>query len=543
MHDDRPEYDVIVVGAGLAGCYALYRLRELGLSVRVFETGEGVGGTWYWNRYPGCRCDVESLHYSYSFSEELEQDWHWTERYPTQPEILAYINHVADRFDLWPDIQFATRVSRLAYDELAGGWDVETDRGLARARFVVTAVGCLSDRHVPSFVGLECFEGETFHTGSWPDQTVDFSGNRVGVIGTGSSAIQAIPMIAAQAEHLVVFQRTANFSIPAGQRALAPHEERDLKARYRAIRQQARESWFGYALEIPSRSALDESPEERWRRFDSGWGVSAPAVALAYNDVTTNEEANASLVGFIHDKIRDTVTDPAVADVLCPKDHPFGAKRVCCDTDYFATYNRPNVTLVDIKAEPIERITPGGVVAGGREYEFDAIVFATGYDAVTGPLNKIEIRGRGGRLLRQEWTAGPRSYLGIQIVGFPNLFTITGPGSPSVVSNMIVSIEQHVDWIADAIAYLRDRSLDSMEPAQAAQDAWVEHVAEIAAQSLFHRGNSWYVGANIPGKPRVVLPYVGGVWEYRKKCDAVASAGYDGFELRSTQDRAAEIER
>ncbi len=531
--DGTLDYDAVVVGAGIGGLYALHRLRGVGLSVRVFEAGDGVGGTWYWNRYPGCRCDVESFYYSYSFSEALQQEWRWTERYPMQPEILTYIDEVCKRFDLRRDIQLRTRVTAASYDDISGTWMVETDRGdRVRCQFLVTAAGCLSDWQIPDFPGLESYGGVTYHTGNWPREDVDFRGKRVGVIGTGSSGVQVIPEIAQQAEHLFVFQRTPSFSVPANQRPLTLDEDREMKAKYPQIRVQQRESAFGIPFAWPPESALEVTERERTQRFEEGWAVGGPAgVGGAYKDLQTNDEANTLLVEFFHSKIRGIVLDPGIADLLCPKTYPVGAKRMCVDKDYYATYNRPNVTLVDIARAPIKEITHAGLVTGGREYELDAIVFATGYDAVTGPLMKMDIRGRGGLLLRDAWKSGPRSHLGIQVAGFPNLFTITGPGSPSVLSNMMVSIEQHVDWVAEAIAYLGEHGFETIEPTVQAQDAWVDLVAEIASHTLIPRADSWYRGANIPGKPRVVLPYLGGVGTYRQKCDEVAAAGYEGFAL------------
>jgi cyclohexanone monooxygenase len=535
------ELDAVVVGAGFAGLYALYRLRGLGLSVRVYEAGAGVGGTWYWNRYPGARCDVESLEYSYSFSEELEQDWDWSDRYATQPEILRYIDHVADRFDLRRDIQLETRVVSAAYDEASGRWVVETDRGdRVAATFVVMAAGCLSAWQIPTFAGLDSFEGEWYHTGNWPHEPVEFAGKRVGVIGTGSTGIQAVPIIAQEASELFVFQRTPNFSVPARNRPLDPGLVQQTKADYREHRRTARESPFALDIVAPDRSALDDAPEQRRQRYEAAWERGGPfGLLFAYTDVVTNEDANRTIAEFVRAKIRETVEDPEVAELLAPKDYPFGTKRLCVDTDYYETFNRDNVTLVDVRSQPIEEITPKGLRAGGKEYELDVIVFATGFDAVTGALLNIDIRGRDGLTLREKWADGPRTYLGIQIAGFPNLFTVTGPGSPSVLSNMIVSIEQHVDWIADCLLYLREHDLETIEATVAAEDGWVETVNELADETLFPKANSWYVGANIPGKPRVFLPYVGGFGRYRETCDDIAARGYEGFAL-STHRAALE---
>ena len=524
--------DAVVVGAGFAGMYMLHRLRGLGLSVRVYEAGGGVGGTWYWNRYPGARCDVESMDYSYSFSEELQQEWRWTERYSAQPEILKYANHVADRFDLRRDIQLGTRVTTAVFDEAAARWTIETDRGdRVTARFCVMATGCLSDAQIPAFEGLASFEGRSYHTGRWPHEGVDFTGRRVGVIGTGSSAIQSIPLIARQAAHLYVFQRTPNFSMPAHNAPLDPEYERRVKADYADFRRQARESRVGFVTERSGDSALAVPAAEREREYEKRWRRGGLGFSAAYTDLLTSQEANDTAADFFRAKIRAIVRDPAVADLLCPRSYPLGTKRLCVDTEYYATFNRDNVTLVDVKASPIEAITPKGVRTGGVEYAVDDLVFATGFDAMTGALLDIDIRGRGGRRLSDEWTDGPRTYLGLSVAGFPNLFTITGPGSPSVLSNMIVSIEQHVDWIADCLAYLRERGLGTIEATAEAQEAWVRHVNEVGHLTLYPRAPSWYMGANIPGKPRVFMPYIGGVGVYRQKCAEIAAKGYEGFTL------------
>jgi len=524
--------DAVIVGAGFAGMYMLHRLRGLGLTASVFEAGRGVGGTWYWNRYPGARCDVESMDYSYSFSDELQQEWHWTERYAAQPEILKYANHVADRFDLRRDIRFEARVTAAVFDEVERVWRVETDRGdRVAARFCIMATGCLSDAQVPDFEGLETFEGKWYHTGRWPHEGVDFAGRRVGVIGTGSSAIQSIPLIAKQAAHLYVFQRTPNYSMPAHNAPLDPEYERRVKATYADFRHQARESRVGFVVDRSGDSALAVSPEEREREYETRWNRGGLGFSAAYTDLLTSRDANDTAADFFRAKIRSIVRDPAVADLLCPKDYPIGTKRLCVDTDYYATFNRDNVTLVDVKKNPIETITPKGVRVAGVEYAVDDLVFATGFDAMTGALLNIDIRGRGGRTLAAEWAGGPRTYLGLTVAGFPNLFMITGPGSPSVLSNMIVSIEQHVDWIAGCVTHLRERGVAAIEATPEAQAAWVQHVNDVGHMTLYPLAPSWYMGANIPGKPRVFMPYIGGVGVYRQKCDEVAAKGYEGFAL------------
>ena len=524
-------YDVVVVGAGFAGMYMLHRLRGQGLSVRVYEQGGDVGGTWYWNRYPGARCDVESMQYSYSFSDELQQEWNWSERYAPQPEILRYANHVADRFDLRRDIQLDTRVDRAEFDEAAGTWQVTTSDGNAvTARFVVLATGCLSNARVPDIKGLSDFKGKVYHTGHWPHERIDFTGQRVAVIGTGSSAIQSVPVIAGQARHLTVFQRTANFSIPARNAGLTAEEREAFRRNYPEIRRFAREeARNGIYAEMPDRGALDDGDNERRARYEQRWASGGLTFMLAYNNLILDQAANDSAADFVREKIAEIVRDPETAKKLQPGDHPIGSKRICVDTDYYATFNRPNVTLVDIKSNPIEEILPNAVRAGGREHEIDALVLATGFDAMTGSVAKIELRGRKGQTLNRKWAEGPRTYLGLMSEGFPNLFIITGPGSPSVLSNMIVSIEQHVDWITDAIAFMRDRGLEAMEATKEAENRWVAHVNEVALMTLYPQANSWYMGANIPGKPRIFMPYIGGVGVYRRICNDVAAKGYEGF--------------
>jgi cation diffusion facilitator CzcD-associated flavoprotein CzcO len=526
------QFDAVIVGAGFAGMYMLHRLRGLGFSARVIEAGTGVGGTWYWNRYPGARCDVESLDYQYSFSDELQREWAWTERYATQPEILRYAEHVADRFDLRRDIRFETRVTAAAFDEATSRWTVETDRGdRLAARFLIAATGCLSASRVPDFAGLDTFQGDWYHTGRWPHEGVDFTGKRVGVIGTGSSGIQSIPLIAQQAAHLFVFQRTPNFSLPALNEKLSPERVQQYKEQFAELKRRARESVTGILVNPNQQSALEVDPEERDREFEVRWEQGGFHLLESYIDLLGSVEANETVAEFVRRKIREVVKDPALAEKLAPRDHPLGTKRICIDTDYYETYNGDNVTLVDIRTSPIEAITPTGLRTTDREYELDAIVFATGFDAMTGALLAIDVRGRGGQSLRDAWATGPRTYLGLSVAGFPNLFTITGPGSPSVLSNMIVSIEQHVDWIADCLAWLREQGRDTIEATVEAQDAWVAHVNEVADRTLYPRANSWYLGANVPGKPRVFMPYVGGVGAYAEKCRAVAANGYGGFAL------------
>ena len=526
-------FDAVVVGAGFAGLYMLYRLREQGLKARVFETGAGVGGTWYWNRYPGARCDIESLEYSYQFSEELQQEWQWTERYSSQAEILEYANHVAERFDLWPDIQLETRVEAAHFDEASGLWNVTTDKEAVTASFVIMATGCLSSTNTPDFDGVDDFQGEIYHTGDWPHEGVDFTGKRVGIIGTGSSAIQAIPLIAEDAAHLYVFQRTPNYSVPARNQPLDPRIERQIKADYRGFRASAKEQPFGAHFHNTGLNAADQAEEELVAEYERRWQRGGLGFMGAYEDLIYSRQANDSAAEFIRNKIRQQVDDPEVAELLCPYS-VVGGKRLCIDTNYFRTFNRSNVTLVDVSKTPVDRLTTSGLTVGEHGYELDSIVFATGFDAMTGAILNVDVRGKRGWPLAQKWEAGPRTYLGLMMEGFPNLFTITGPGSPSVLSNMLPSIEQHVEWIADCLAYLRERKLTGIEPSREAEDAWVEHVNEVAGESLYPTCNSWYLGANVPGKPRVFMPYLG-FPAYKTKCEAVVANGYEGFTLTTEE--------
>ncbi|GAB3684994.1 NAD(P)/FAD-dependent oxidoreductase [Salinisphaera aquimarina] len=534
--------DAVVVGAGFSGLYMLHRLRELGLSARVFEAGDGVGGTWYWNRYPGARCDSESYYYSYSFSDELQQEWRWSERYPGQPEIMNYLNHVADKFDLRPDIQLSTRIARAVFDATSDEWSVDTDGGERfSARFLITAVGCLSSANIPQIDGLDDFAGDWHHTGQWPHEGVDFRGKRVGVIGTGSTGIQAIPVIAEQAAHLTVFQRTANYSVPARNAPLDPAEENAYKADYAAIRRKQRESANCHPFDVSDTPALAVSDDERQTRYEASWERGSLRFRTVFKDLLTDEAANATASEFIRDKIRATVDDPQTAETLTPYDHPFATKRPPIDTHYFETYNRDNVSLVDVRRTPIEAMNAGGLRTSEAHYPLDALVFATGFDAMTGALLNIDIEGRDGQKLADKWAAGPRTYLGLQMAGFPNLFTITGPGSPSVLTNMPTSIEQHVDWISDCIDHMRNQGLTRIEASAQSEDRWVAHVNDAAEQTLLPKANSsWYLGANVPGKPRIFMPYAGGAAHYRQICEAVAANGYDGFVFKARpQARAA----
>jgi cyclohexanone monooxygenase len=525
-------FDAVVVGAGFAGLYMLIRLRALGMSARVYEAGSGVGGTWYWNRYPGARCDVESVEYSYSFSEELQQEWEWTERFATQPEIMRYLNHVADRFGLRPDIQLNTRMTAAAYDEAARQWQVSTSAGdQVRARFLIMATGCLSTAKVPDIAGLASFAGRTLYTSDWPEAGVDLDGQRVGVIGTGSSGVQVIPVLADQAARLTVFQRTANFQVPARNAPLVPEYIRDIKGRYQALRERARHAPGGTVRVLHPEPAATVAEDLRRERYEELWAKGGADILGSFGDLLTNAESNATLADFFRSKIREVVADPEVAELLCAQDYPLGAKRMCLGTDYYETFNRPSVRLVNLRAEPIVNVTAEGVRTTAALYPLDTLVLATGFDAMTGALLAPDIRGRGGLALREKWRPGPETFLGLATAGFPNFFFITGPGSPSVLSNVVVSIEQHVEWISDHLEYLAKEGHTETEATPAAEQAWTAHVNEVASGTLYPLAKSWYTGANVPGKPRIFMPYVGGVGEFRRRCDEVGEQGYRGFSL------------
>ena len=535
-------YDAVIVGAGFGGMYMLHALRRLGFSARVFEAGDDVGGTWYWNRYPGARCDIESLQYSYSFDPDLDQEWSWSERYAPQPEILAYANHVADRFDLRRDIRFETRVTSARFDEDAGCWEIGTDRGdRVTGWFCIMAVGCLSSANIPDFPGRDEFEGPVLHTGHWPHEEVDLTGKQVAVIGTGSSAIQSIPIIARQASRLTVFQRTPNYSVPAWNRPMDQEQEREVKADYPGLRARMRGRPTGFFFPFNADPALASTPEERERQYEEFWSRGGLPFLGAYGDLLFDADANETAAEFARSKIRAVVRDPATAELLCP-DNVFGCKRLCVDTGYYETYNLPHVRLVDVSGTPIERFARDGVVVDGTTWPADVIICATGFAAMTGSFERMEITGRGGLTLAEKWRAGPRTCLGLSSHGFPNLFMITGPGSPSVLASMIQAIEQHVDWMADCMAHLRDIGARTIEPGIAAEDAWVDHVNEVAGVSLRSTCSSWYVGANIPGRPRVFMPYIGGFPIYVNRCNEVMDAGYEGFIITGSATPSASPE-
>ena len=524
------QIDVAIVGAGFAGMYLIHSLRGQGFTVRAYEAGSDVGGTWFWNRYPGCRVDIISPEYSYEFSEELQQEWEWSERYATQPELLRYANHVADRFDLRRDIQFSTRVIGSTFDEGSARWAVTTDRGdEVSAQYLILATGLLSATNLPPIPGIDSFSGDIYHTGKWPQSPVDFTGKRVAVIGTGSSACQAIPLIAEQAEQITVFQRTANYLIPAHNKPLAAATSRAIKQNYKEFRAHNKTYPFAFFFEAIDKSALEVSAEEREQAYEEAWGRGGLMFLGTFNDLITSEEANLTAQEFFRNKLRAVVKDPLTAEQLMP-DFNLGCKRLIVGTDYYETYNRENVSLVSIKDSGIDEIASGGIVVGAEQYDCDVIVLATGFDAITGPIMAIDITGRNGTAIRDKWKDGPSCYLGLMPEGFPNLFTITGPGSPSILSNVIKSIEQHVDFIADCISRVRENGDEVVEATAEAEAAWVSHVDEIATETVFKSCNSWYLGSNIPGKPRVFTGYVG--WpEYAAELDDIVKDNYRGFRI------------
>jgi cation diffusion facilitator CzcD-associated flavoprotein CzcO len=522
--------DVVVVGAGFAGLYAVHHFRKLGFTVQGFEAGSDVGGTWYWNRYPGARCDVESVDYSYSFSEELQQDFDWTERFAAQPEILRYMQHVATRFDLYRSFQFDTRITEAAYDEQALAWRIRDGSGtLASARFLMLATGPLSVPLVPDFPGLDTFQGPVYQTSQWPADGVDFSGQRVAVVGTGSSGVQSIPVIAEQCEQLFVLQRTANFSIPAQNRPLTKEYLDEVKASYPERRRLARQDRIGTPYRYRPYGVMDIDEPERAEAFEQAWQRGGTHFTKSFTDIVRNEDSNRYAVDFVHSKIRAILGDSPVAESLLPKSHPLGGKRICADTNYYQTYLRDNVTLIDLQLTPLTEVNATGIRTTAGEFPVDSVVLATGFDALTGSFLAIDVRGAEDRSLRELWAAGPRTYLGVAVNGFPNLFFLSGPGSPSVLANMVATSEQQVDWLGDFLTYLREHEIAGVEAERQPQDNWVDHVNELASHTLFMKAKSWYLGSNVPGKPRIFMPYVGGLDAYRRTCDEIAAADYRGF--------------
>ncbi|WP_277184911.1 NAD(P)/FAD-dependent oxidoreductase [Caballeronia sp. BR00000012568055] len=541
VKNDAEILDAVIVGAGFGGLYAVKRLTDAGFAVQAFEAGDGVGGTWYWNRYPGARVDLECWDYSYSFSPELQDEWDWPERYPTSSELMKYLNHVADRFELRKHIRFNTRVDKAVFDERENLWVVTTSDGkVTRARFFVPATGVLSVPKPPEIAGLDSFKGESYHTGRWPHHEVDFSNQRVGVIGTGSSGIQVIQALAGKCRHLSVFQRTAVYVVPAKNHPLTPEMRARVRATYTERRAVSRLTRFGIAVPFPVESAPDATPEERSRKYENAWENSQLlGFRMCYGDILSNEAANETVAEFIRGKIRDTVKKPDVAEKLLPRGFPFGTKRPCLGDTYYSVYNRDDVTLIDLKQTPIERVVPEGIVTSEGLHELDVLIYATGYDALTGALTHIDVRGVNGRKLTDKWASGAKTYIGLMTSGFPNLFTVTGPGSPGPLANMSMSIEQHIDWIAACMTYLRDHSIERIDAVPQAEEDWMQHVQDVVSNTLYLKANSWYIGANVPGKPHVFLPYLGGHGTYRRKCDEIAAAGYPGFVLSGAPPRDA----
>ena len=526
-----PDCDVLVIGAGFAGLYMLHKLREAGFRAHVIEAGSGVGGTWYWNRYPGARCDVPSIEYSYSFSPELERDWRWSERYAARPEILAYLEHVAGRFDLEKDITFDTRVTVANWDDAGNRWAIETDRGETwHADYLVLATGALSAPKTPDLPGLDRFEGAILHTAKWDDR-VPLEGKNIALFGTGSSGIQALPQLAAKARRVTVFQRTPNFAVPANNRPLDETEWQASRATLAEQRETARRSFLGFFDSPRPGSAKADRPESREQRFREQWNAGTSGLLLSYEDLLVDEESNAFASDFARRKIAEVVEDPDKARKLTPQGYPLGSRRMCSEIGFYQAMNRDNVQLVDVREEPVEDMAGTTITTAKGSYPADVVVFATGFDACVGAIRAIDLRGRGGRSLREEWADGPHSYLGLAVPGFPNLFTVTGPGSPSVLSNVVVSIEQHVEWIARCLADMRDRAQTTIEATEEAEEEWMRHAHDVAQATLFPRANSWYQGRTRDGR-QVFMPYVGGCGPYRAKCDAVRDAGYEGFELK-----------
>jgi cation diffusion facilitator CzcD-associated flavoprotein CzcO len=523
------QFDAIVIGAGVSGLYQLYRLKQLGLSVRLYEDGSGVGGTWYWNRYPGCRFDSESETYGYSFSEELLQEWDWKEHFSGQPENERYLNYVADKFDLRPLIQFNSRVTSAVYDEKEHRWEIRINNGQrARAQFLVAAVGILSADYTPPFEGIESFKGVSYHTSKWPKEQANFTGKRVAVIGTGATAVQLIPIIAKEVGHLTVFQRTPNYCAPLRNALVDPETQRRFKATYPEIHKRIRETPAGFTHDFDPRSTLEVPREERLALYEELWAQPGFKKWLGnFHDIMTSREANEDFAEFVRNKIRARVKDPVVAEKLVPKDHPFGSKRIPLETGYYEAYNRENVLLVDVRESPIQRITPKGIKTRDAEYEFDVIIYATGFDAVTGALTRMDIRGEGGQSFKDRWADGPRTYLGLQTAGFPNFFIAVN----TAFCNYPVCAEFVCEWIADCISYVREKGFASIEPTPQAEEAWIAHANELASHTLLSDAKSWFMGSNIPGKKRALLLYANTAPKYRAKCTEVAAKGYEGFVL------------
>ncbi len=527
MKQHNEELDVLIVGAGFSGLYMLYKMREMNLKALVIERASDVGGTWFWNRYPGARCDIESIEYSYSFSEELQQEWDWSNRYSDQSEILDYINYVVKKFNLKENIVFNTSVKSATFDQNSKNWIVETNSEKYNAKFCVMATGTLSSIKRPDFKGLEKFKGDWYVTGEWPHKKLDFTDKKVAIIGTGSSAVQSIPVIAKEAKNLTVFQRSPNYTIPAKNRPLTEDELSNAKSNYAQIREKAKYTRAGIGYnQFEERKLLDLTSEEIKKELNNRWEIGGQEIFTSgFTDVGIDAKANKIVADFVKSKIKEIVNDPNVAELLSPED-AIGCKRLCADTNYFETYNRENVRLIDLNSDPIDSVTDNGILTKNKYFEFNTIIFATGFDAMTGALQAIDITGKDGKKLKQVWKEGPKSFLGLLVNGFPNLFTVTGPGSPSVLTNMMVAIEQHVEWISDCIIFISKSNLREVEADEILQTEWMEHIEEVAKNTLRYTCNSWYVGANVPGKKRVFMPYAGGFGKYREMCDEIAKNNY-----------------
>ena len=524
-------FDAVIVGAGFTGLYMLHVLRQKGFTARLVDAASGVGGTWYWNRYPGARCDIESMQYSFQFSEELQQEWEWTERYASQPEILAYIEHVAERFDLTRDIQFDTRVEAATFNEDTGEWMVETDRGQAlHARYFIMGVGCLSAPIKPTFEGEADFTGETYQTSIWPKEPVDFKGKRVGIIGVGSSAIQAGPLIAEEAEHVYIYQRTPNYVVPSQNRPLTPEEVRDIKSDYKGFRAKAYAGLTAFLFERHDQSVFDLSPDERRARFDNYWNIGGLPFLGAFNDILFNDDANQACIDYWRSRIEEIIDDPKLVDLLTP-DEEFGCKRLCSGTGFYEMFNRDNVRLVDVRGTGIERFTPAGLRAEGVDYDLDTIIFATGFDAMTGSVTRIRITGKGGQTIQQKWAEGPKTYLGLMISGFPNMFNMVSAGSPSVLATMVTAAEQHGDWVGECLDHMRETGKTVIEATPEAEAEWTAEVKRAGDASLRTNCDSWYVGSNIEGKARAFAPYIGGWPPYVARCNAETASKYENCVL------------
>lgn len=524
-------FDAVIVGAGFTGLYMLHVLRQKGFTARLVDAASGVGGTWYWNRYPGARCDIESMQYSFQFSEELQQEWEWTERYASQPEILAYIEHVAERFDLTRDIQFDTRVEAATFNEDTGVWIVETDRGQTlHARYFIMGVGCLSAPIKPTFEGEADFTGETYQTSIWPKEPVDFKGKRVGIIGVGSSAIQAGPLIAEEAEHVYIYQRTPNYVVPSQNRPLTPEEVRDIKSDYKGFRAKAYAGLTAFLFERHDQSVFDLTPDERRARFDNYWNIGGLPFLGAFNDILFNDDANQACINYWRSRIEEIIDDPKLVDLLTP-DEEFGCKRLCSGTGFYEMFNRDNVTLVDVRGTGIERFTPTGLRAEGVDYDLDTIIFATGFDAMTGSVTRIRITGKGGQTIQQKWAEGPKTYLGLMISGFPNMFNMVSAGSPSVLATMVTAAEQHGDWVGECLDHMRETGKTVIEATPEAEAEWSAEVKRAGDASLRTNCDSWYVGSNIEGKARAFAPYIGGWPPYVARCNAETASKYENCVL------------